>query len=166
MPSFAPPSFNPRLGANWSQGASAAKQTSSASSSTDKKTTTINSNSQSRSNPQQQDDKQSSPKRSLFRARNFNESELLSTSYPKCLKTYVTSWIIEELIDSICEISTEDCVHLFVVSAIEKSCESLLKNIKEISEMLATLVIVRRIISYDQFHKGFVFLHFYLFLFI
>ena len=77
--------------------------------------------------------------------------------YTQLIKKYINSFEVDSLINSIYDISTGECVHLFVFSAIEVTCESLLKNINQIGELLVDLVIVKRIINSQQFHKGFVF---------
>lgn len=111
-----------------------------------------------RSNQADSGSKPSSPKRSLFRGSyspdNQDRELQLLASYQKILKAYASSCELEECIESIYEQSTEESTHLFVVSAIEQACETLLKDINKIGEMLATLVVSRKIISYSQFHKG------------
>lgn len=139
------------------QGASAPKQqTSSTGSSSDKK---INNAWPMRTNQAgDQGSKPSSPKRSPFRGSyspdNQDREMQLITTYQKILQNYVSSYELDECIGSIYEHSTEESTFLFVQTAIEQACESMLKNIHQIGELLTTLVVVRKIISYSQFHKG------------
>lgn len=141
-----------------SQGASAPKQqTTSTGSNSDRKVNHW----QSRVNANQVDQagsKPSSPKRSPFRGSyspDNDEREMqLLTTYQKIIKAYISSNELDECVDSIYEHSTEESTHLFVVSAIDQACESLLKSINQIGELLATLVLVKKIITPAQFHKG------------
>lgn len=147
------PTFGLGMGmSSWSHGASGAK-TSIASTSQDKKL-----NHWQQRNPINDRSQQASP---AVKARQFRGNYKLEednfdfiSQLSDFLKAYIKSNSIDKLVDSIYDNCTEECVHLFVVAAIDCACESLLKNIEQIGEVLANLVIVKRVISYSQFHKG------------
>lgn len=103
------------------------------------------------------DDKPSSPKRNPFRGTspaNQKEIEKLITAGQTILKAYIKSQKVDQCIDSIYDLCTEESTYCFVIAAIDAACESFLKQINEIGTLLTTLVIEKKIISYQQFHKG------------
>lgn len=137
---------------SWSQGASGAKS-SLASTSQDKKINQWQQRNQTNDRSQQAPQ----PVKPKFRG-NYTLSQDGDFDFIAQLSNFLRSYIksnqIDGIINSIYDNCTEDTVHLFVVAAIDCACESLLKDIDQVGELLANLVIKERVISFSQFHKG------------
>lgn len=150
-PSLGPQSFGfgPKNYGSWSQGASAAKP--AATSSNDRKTI----NQAPPRNENRLDNSRSSSRKNLFQgnSKSLSEAKLFELHW-QSLKNYLDKSNFDELISSIYNNCTEDNTYLFVITAIEGACESLLKKITIIGDMLVDLVIVQKIITYEQFYKG------------
>jgi len=151
-----PPKFGQNFGpnmSNWSQGATGAKSNSIG----DKDKKPFN-QWNSRNNSSSNNKVEEQPKKSLFKGTYTTGNEStdikLAEQYSKFLKQFIDSSKIEELCESIYSISSEECIHLFVRSAFEGACESFTKSIKEIGLLLAKLVVEKKMIPYQQFHKG------------
>jgi len=145
--------FTPKTFGSWSQGASGNK--SSASNSNDKRQ--VGNQTPTRNDSRINDSRSSSrktPFNGTYTGGNESEDFKLMEKYSGLIVEYVKFYESESLINSIYDLSTEECVYLFVVSAIESACENCLKHISKIGELLADLVIKNKIISYQQFNKG------------